>query len=150
MLRCGGSPMGLDAPDRTAASDTAVEQDVSIGRGSLRIRCASCGALLMHPARLVPVGGTAMPVFVNPAGMFFELLLVDGVVNAFVVGPPTMEATWFAGYAWRCAVCRLCARHVGWRWDAASAGGTRWFCGLIRERIVVDPNDEGASESGSQ
>jgi hypothetical protein len=136
--------MGLDELESTSAKTSSVPQsDRSLDDTPLRIRCANCGELLAAPARTVSVGGTATPVFVNPAGIFFELLLLLDLTNIFVLGSPTTEASWFPGYAWRCVVCRLCVRHVGWRWDRAAADADApTFCGLIRDRIVVDGVNE--------
>jgi hypothetical protein len=127
----------LDAADKPKE---ATDQVAALGDEGGPLRCAACGAVLSEHAKILPVGGTSTPVFVNPAGIFFDLVLVEGPVAVRLVGDATTEATWFAGYAWRCALCRACGSHVGWRWEASAAGRLPGaFVGLIRDAIVEGP-----------
>lgn len=70
-------------------------------------------------------------VFRNPEGYRFAILLFARTYGCRDVGAPTLEHTWFAGYAWSFCVCGQCGAHLGWYYSGASK-----FAGLIRNRIV--------------
>jgi hypothetical protein len=54
------------------------------------------------------------------------------------VGPATAEYTWFAGYAWRIALCARCTGHLGWRYEAQSGATPAIFYGLLISALIED------------
>jgi hypothetical protein len=67
----------------------------------------------------------------NPAGVFFVFDCCRDAPGCAVGGPPTTEATGFAGCAWQSAHCARCEAHLGWRFS-----GAQDFFGLVSERVV--------------
>lgn len=101
------------------------------------IRCAVCAARVSDSSAIFsPTGGPSRRVFANPSGQVFEILTVRWALG-LVVGEPTLEFTWFPGYAWRGLSCAGCARHLGWRFDGREPG--QEFFGLITDTIVEGP-----------
>jgi hypothetical protein len=130
-----------DAPSRR--SEGSLEDEPTLAAPSRRIRCAVCQTVIADPARLLPVGETANPVFVNPAGVFFDVVLVENLIHVSVRGEPTTDATWFAGYAWSFVLCGTCLVHLGWKWKASPCERTPIsFFGVIRSRVVFDSQNQ--------
>jgi len=69
--------------------------------------------------------------FENPEGLRFEILTFSRTLGCRNVGMPTLEHTWFAGYAWSYCVCAGCRSHLGWYYTGPGS-----FAGLIRSRIL--------------
>lgn len=102
------------------------------------IRCRNCRHRITTGDRRKSMNGSHRHVFNNPTGIFFEIALFDAAEGCATAGRPTMEFTWFAGYAWRFALCGHCGIHLGWLYTGSGEGG---FFGLILERIVEDPGE---------
>lgn len=92
------------------------------------IRCKNCDFDITRPSLAVePHEHT----FRNPSGFSFHILCysdADGTLNR---GEPTLEHTWFPGYAWTYAICLKCGTHLGW-WFT----GKDTFVGLIATRLI--------------
>ena len=69
--------------------------------------------------------------FSNPAGIHFEIITFSQTLGCKQSGVPTLEHTWFAGYAWSYCQCDSCGQHLGWFYT-----GSDQFAGLIKTRIV--------------
>lgn len=69
--------------------------------------------------------------FQNPAGVWFDIITFARTLGCRQTGLPTLEDTWFPGYAWSYCLCARCGIHLGWYYDGPTA-----FAGLIRERLV--------------
>lgn len=91
------------------------------------IRCARCEAEITRPDERVSRGGAHLHDRINPSGHVFRFGCFASAPGARVEGETSLEATWFAGHAWRFAACAACGAHLGWRWEGPS--GT--FFGLI-------------------
>jgi hypothetical protein len=121
------------APERPGATP-AREQAVTRAEDRW-LHCRPCGARIAPLSALLP-SNTPL-VFANPSGMVFELVLLRDTCDLRLVGPATEEFTWFAGYAWRVALCHACATHLGWRFDAVGLERLpRGFFGLLRRELV--------------
>jgi len=85
-----------------------------------QLHCCECGAAwaaassAFTPSLLEPGAG----VFVNPHGFVHGVLAVRSVLpgSLGVLGPPSLEATWFPGFAWALAFCSRCRVHSGWQY----------------------------------
>jgi hypothetical protein len=97
------------------------------------ILCSACGNAVTSMDQRTVAGGKHCHVFCNPHGLVFELGCFLAAPGCAPSGPPSMEFTWFPGHAWRVAVCRSCAAHLGWRFEAP--GGSA-FHGLILDRLA--------------
>ncbi len=109
------------------------------------IRCVRCRAELAALQDVMPTPGGGL--FVNPAGLAFEIVRVVAARNVAIASRPTLEATWFAGYAWSIIVCTGCGTHVGWRYDTTAGASPPVFFGLLSEAITLDspPGADDAS-----
>uniref|UniRef100_A0A8D2PWR6 Cereblon n=1 Tax=Zosterops lateralis melanops TaxID=1220523 RepID=A0A8D2PWR6_ZOSLA len=56
--------------------------------------------------------------YVNPHGYIHETLTVYKASNLSLSGRPSTEHSWFPGYAWTIAQCRICGSHMGWKFTA--------------------------------
>ncbi|MBL4613612.1 MAG: hypothetical protein JKY27_01885 [Magnetovibrio sp.] len=100
--------------------------------------CAQCHTFVTRKAWSVNIGGRAQHFCVNPHGIEFQVLSFSDAPGALANGRATTEATWFAGYAWRLAVCGACDVHLGWRFEGANSPSR--FFGLIHEALVDQPD----------
>ena len=116
---------GMAVPD--AADDVdSVEQ-----KGP--ILCAACRSPVTSSDRAIAVQGSHRHLFMNPAGIVYEIGCFSSAGGCAVHGHPTMEFTWFAGFTWQFALCGHCMCHLGWFYSAP--GGASFF-GLILENIL--------------
>jgi len=92
-----------------------------------RLVCRDCGNRVTRENWRIAVSGQHVHVFFNPHGLVFEIGCFDQAPGAAAMGPPSTEFTWFAGSAWRVAVCRACLNHLGWRFEGECGA----FFGLI-------------------
>ena len=69
--------------------------------------------------------------FRNPEGIRFNIFTFTRTLGCQPSGVPTLEHTWFPGYAWSGCLCDRCRTHLGWFYT-----GPTEFVGLIRDRIV--------------
>ncbi len=77
----------------------------------------------------------SIQVFPNPWGQMKKIWTVRSAHDLVIVGPPTVEFTWFDGFAWAVALCARCRNHLGWRYDAVQAGRPPAFYGLLMEAL---------------
>ena len=96
------------------------------------LRCVFCGHGICDAAARVSVQGSHEHTFSNPAGIIYHIGCFASAPGCRLAGEPTGEFSWFAGYAWRYALCGGCSIHLGWVYR--SGDGDRFF-GLIVERL---------------
>jgi len=101
--------------------------------------CRACGHLVTRTRWRVAIDGRREHLFVNPAGIAFEIACYREAPGAADASPATLEATWFPGFAWRVSICAGCSRHLGWRFEAVDAAQV--FFGLIANRLTNQPRD---------
>ena len=99
------------------------------------IRCANCGFGITTAKERIEMDGRHSHVFNNPSGYLFEIGCFASAPGCVNRGEPIMEFTWFAGFAWRFALCGGCSAHLGWLYQSGSG---RSFYGLILAHIVED------------
>ncbi|MBW2028638.1 MAG: hypothetical protein JRH06_00750 [Deltaproteobacteria bacterium] len=109
------------------------------GNGSKSFQCISCGGLITHSDRLLPLGGTSRHLFVNPAGIECDFHTFYSCPGAVALGEATALHSWFHGYNWRMAFCRHCGQHLGWRYEALSAmEKPQDFWGILANNLTID------------
>ncbi|MDF1551421.1 MAG: cereblon family protein [Deferrisomatales bacterium] len=69
----------------------------------------------------------------NPFGVAFTFGCFTEAPGAEPVGEATTRHSWFAGQAWRLALCRACGIHLGWQFEGDAPG----FFGLILDRLTT-------------
>lgn len=103
------------------------------------ILCAACRHRLTSERQRISVGDSHEHRFFNPHGFLFHIGCFRAAPGCAVSGVPSMEFTWFPGYAWRFALCGGCGEHLGWRFESADAAT---FFGLILNRLVVSDESQ--------
>ena len=93
--------------------------------------CAWCLNRVANERDRYLAEGKSEFVFSNPNGLAFHILTFSEAFGCRPSGVPTLEYTWFPGYAWCYCHCLECGQHLGWFYS-----GQTGFVGLIRDRIV--------------
>ncbi len=125
-----------DGPRRSGPSDRAAPEGTPANEtdeGGAPIRCAACKKRITTADRAIPVAGAHRHSFSNPAGFVFEIGCFSAADGCACHGRFTSEFTWFAGFAWRFALCGNCLTHLGWHYSSGSGSD---FFGLIIDRLT--------------
>ncbi|XP_037238491.1 protein cereblon isoform X3 [Falco biarmicus] len=92
-----------------------------------------------------------MAAYVNPHGYIHETLTVYKACNLNLSGRPSTEHSWFPGYAWTIAQCRICGNHMGWKFTATKKDmSPQKFWGLTRSALlprIPETEDSGHDRS---
>ena len=119
-------------PDATKRQRATKKQARAGGGGAARAYwCAACTTRVAGEDDAIEVAGAHRHRFVNPAGVEFEVGCFAAAA-CLSDGEPTLEHTWFPGWAWSYALCRNCHAHLGWRY----VGSGPPFFALILPRLV--------------
>ena len=136
-----GPPLALLREDGRKGStgrpghDARTEPD---DRGPGRVLvCAVCRRRITSESARMTKAGRHLHVFANPLGLVFEVGCFNVAAGCLRTGPPSLDFTWFPGYAWQPAVCSGCGGHMGWFYQDASGDA---FWGLLVERL--EPEDD--------
>ena len=101
------------------------------------MRCRTCGAAIAREADVFSMSAEGpVGAYVNPHGYLHEVVTVRRAEGLFLVGRPTAEHTWFAGYAWTIAGCLGCSAHLGWLFEAESSQSPSSFWALRRAAVT--------------
>ncbi len=96
--------------------------------------CRGCDCRLARRTDVFSVPGASgvSSAYVNPHGVIHQTVTVRKVENVVVeMTLPTLEDTWFPGYAWQITYCKTCGCHLGWKFSLVR--------GLVRdEHGLVD------------
>jgi hypothetical protein len=132
-LRKTGSGEGilLGEPALEDAADTLLRR---------WLRCRLCHGPVTAEDHRAVVEGEHVHRRTNPSGIEFEFGCFVEAPGAQVVGEPTFEFSWFAGYAWAYSLCRECGNHLGWHFE----GRDPIFHGLILDRLETEEAPEAA------
>ncbi|XP_047498018.1 protein cereblon-like isoform X1 [Penaeus chinensis] len=88
--------------------------------------------------------------FVNPGGYVHEMLTLTKATNLTYNGRPSIQHSWFPGYAWTIANCSSCHSHMGWKFKATNRKlKPQKFFGLTRKAVRAKlfwEGDEGGNE----
>jgi len=99
---------------------------------SEKILCKACQHKITSYENKIEVNGSHQHVFSNPVGFAFEMGCFSEATGCVNQGPPSLEHTWFTGYAWRFALCSNCLTHLGWFFQS----GNDSFYALILKKMV--------------
>lgn len=112
--------------------DAETEVETEERRERRILVCRQCRQGITDPSSRIQMQGAHRHVFFNPHGIVFEIGCFSQAYGCAMTGSPTMEFTWFEGYAWRIAVCSSCFTHLGWQYLSGSGGS---FFGLILSQL---------------
>ncbi|HJZ88769.1 MAG TPA: cereblon family protein [Polyangia bacterium] len=104
---------------------------VDAGTGPV-LACARCRQHITSTSARIAVGGHHEHTRENPHGFQFHIGCFARALGCVAVSEPSLEWTWFPGYAWQIELCTGCAEHLGWRF----ASSDHHFHGLILDRLV--------------
>jgi hypothetical protein len=96
------------------------------------ILCRACSHEVTSVAAMIAIQGSHNHRFTNPAGVTYRIRCFSAADGCLVWGQPTLEFTWFQGFAWSFAFCRRCYLHLGWHYQSSGPS----FFGLIRENLI--------------
>lgn len=108
------------------------EETETLPRDEEIIVCAHCNQYITDPAQQITVNGSFSHIFANPHGHVFEIGCFSQADGCGKISAPSMEFSWFMGYAWQIGICRYCSTHVGWFFSSE----TDRFYGLILEKLI--------------
>jgi hypothetical protein len=98
------------------------------------IRCRICKNKITTVEHMIEMGGKHQHTFKNPSGLVFEIGLFSAASGCITLGTPTLDFTWFSGYAWNLALCSQCFGHLGWFYQSVDSS----FFGLILENLIEE------------
>ncbi|XP_044518556.1 protein cereblon isoform X2 [Gracilinanus agilis] len=93
-----------------------------------------------------------MAAYVNPHGYVHETLTVYKASNLNLIGRSSTEHSWFPGYAWTIAQCRVCSSHIGWKFTATKKDmSPQKFWGLTRSALLprIPETEDTANQDSS-
>lgn len=93
--------------------------------------CALCLEKIASDQDLYFYEGKSKFQFVNPQGHNFHIITFSKTYSCMAITPPTLEHTWFSGYAWSVCQCNSCNSHLGWKYIKELT-----FYGLIKTQLV--------------
>ena len=103
------------------------------------IVCKNCLNPVTSGRERIEKEGAHVHIFSNPYGNVFEIGCFRQANGCVYLGKATNEFTWFKGYAWKLALCRSCAAHLGWVYLSPDAV---FFYGLILDRLMETESDQ--------
>jgi hypothetical protein len=124
-------------PGAAVATPTVVEPETvpttstSAANGEGDWLCAWCHNHVAREKDRFRYNGKDEFSFTSPEGIRFAIITFSRTVGCREAGTPTLEHTWFPGYAWSFCQCDRCGQQLGWCY-----AGHLHFVGLIRDRIV--------------
>ncbi|ABW66434.1 cereblon family protein [Desulfosudis oleivorans] len=134
-LRCLKTEIENNLLTPPSAATRTGSEDEKAPEKQEALRCFRCLHPITRREEQTTVNGRHSHVFANPGGMIFEIGCFRGAPGCGHAGSPTLEFTWFDGYAWQVAVCSGCMSHLGWYYTTAGAS----FYGLILNRLIDAP-----------
>lgn len=96
-----------------------------------KLVCTYCHFHITDSSEAIAQAGNHTHTFSNPAGFLYTVHCFASAPGCQHVGRPTVEHSWFSGFAWQLALCRSCQNHLGWHFVNS---GT--FYALIEGRTV--------------
>ena len=99
--------------------------------------CAVCKTKITEKQYIISIkDNTPYHAFTNPYGIAYNVMTVSYSEMVLSVTGPTLEHTWFAGYAWEVIVCAECREHLGWKFSSGTQKPGNFY-GLIRDKLIV-------------
>ncbi|KOX73264.1 Protein cereblon [Melipona quadrifasciata] len=100
--------------------------------------CCNCDSYIGRQSHMFPMSKEGpQGTYCNPSGIIHETVtLYHAQGLALSNNPPSINYTWFPGYAWTVATCKYCGDHMGWKFTAVQNNlKPKAFWGLIRKSL---------------
>ncbi|MCF8093360.1 MAG: hypothetical protein K9K21_00725 [Desulfotignum sp.] len=123
----------MDILCRTSPEVVTREKNITGSGSAPAIVCRNCNHHVTDPDQQIKMDGSFLHTFANPHGHVFEIGCFNRAKGCVRASAPSVEFTWFAGYAWEIGICANCAVHLGWIFTSKQ----HCFFGLILERLVL-------------
>lgn len=113
-----------------------VEDETAAKRADYQVSilCRQCRHLITTQAEKIAVQGSHQHTFANPHGIIFQIGCFQSAPGCGYTGQLTPEYSWFKGFSWKIALCRLCSVQLGWLFVSS---GTQRFNGLVLNRLII-------------
>jgi hypothetical protein len=131
-VRARLKPPASSSPADLIHIDSRVERAAA---ASGRLLCAACGHPVTSSSQATERAGSHRHRFVNPHGRRFHIACFRRAPGCRETGSAHPEHSWFAGYAWRIALCERCGEQLGWGFEGPGREGPDHFFGLILARL---------------
>ncbi|XP_017886440.1 protein cereblon isoform X2 [Ceratina calcarata] len=98
--------------------------------------CSNCDSYIGRQSHMFPMSKEGpQGTYCNSAGIIHETVTLYHAQGLTLSGsPPSLEYTWFPGYAWTIAMCSHCYVHMGWKFTAVQNNlKPKAFWGLTRK-----------------
>jgi hypothetical protein len=96
------------------------------------LACVACKKPVTNRSARLEVNGSHEHHFVNPDGERFQIGCFSRAFGCATMGVPTLEYTWFPGYAWQFETCGGCGGPMGWLYQSKR----HLFHGLMLNRLI--------------
>jgi hypothetical protein len=126
-----------DQPENSG-QDADLEPTEADGGKRGHLVCAACRYRVTGQSDRIAVKDQHEHTYVNPGGFVYHIGCFARAPGCTMVGGPSTELTWFAGYAWVIANCRGCSRHLGWQFLSDSSH----FFGLVLDRLAEEDRSD--------
>jgi len=117
--------------NRSAVANAPDASPLRVDESTRWLECLHCNQKVTRTSDRVEVDGKHLHSFINPAGVIYRIGCFGSATGVVEVGEASGVFTWFAGHAWRVALCLGCERHLGWGFH----GGESQFYGLVLAQL---------------
>jgi hypothetical protein len=100
---------------------------------SQKLVCFICQNRITDASERIDVLGRNEHCRTNPAGFEYYFECFSEAPGCAIYGNPATDYSWFSGYHWQIAGCKICGEHLGWLFKGADR-----FFGLIKGKIIVE------------
>ncbi|CAK9809321.1 Protein cereblon [Anthophora quadrimaculata] len=100
--------------------------------------CSICDSYIGRQSNMFPMSKEGpQGTYCNPAGTIHEIVTLYHARGLTLSrSPPSVEYTWFPGYAWTVAMCKHCGAYMGWKFTAVESNlRPKAFWGLTRKSL---------------
>lgn len=132
--------LSYDSPVQRLRSELSILQECGL------LTCKECRATVAHRGDVFSMSQQGpQGAYVNPHGYVHEMITVRKASGVYLNGRPSVQYSWFPGFAWTIVRCRGCHCHLGWKFTAADKGLLpKKFWGLCRAAIKPALRGEAA------
>ncbi|XP_004349506.2 cereblon [Capsaspora owczarzaki ATCC 30864] len=134
-------PVSPETQQTLQKIDTVVERlrkEIDVIANLAPLCCSRCLREISSLRAVVGMSSAGFAnAFVNSFGVVHDTITCFTAQALNLVGQPSLQDTWFPGYAWQIAICSGCYTHIGWHYTATQPHlQPRRFWGLSRANLI--------------